>query len=251
MSSQIATVGRLIFDSRHPVYFTGAGISTGSGLADYRGPNGVWTRRDQGLPPPAQRISLKEAQPNAGHMALFHLWQMGHLKFLISQNVDNLHRKSGIADDCLAELHGNSALLRCLGCDLRLSHTEAGWNQRRYGRGYLTDTPVLGQPACPRCDGRLISSVVNFSDPLPEKELEQAERHSLLSDVYVVIGSTLVVHPAADFPAMAAENGATLIIINRGETALDDIAHLRLDGDASQNLQGILDEILDLTLNNA
>ena len=128
LQEQIETAARWLAKSRHPVFFTGAGISTESGLPDFRGPDGVWTRRDKGLPPPKWKSSRIE--PNPSHYALVELEKMGRLSFLISQNVDNLHLESGIPALKLAELHGNGQLMRCLGCDLRLPYEDAGWDRR-------------------------------------------------------------------------------------------------------------------------
>ena len=111
-TNKIRTLAQLLYEARYPVFFTGAGISTESGLPDFRGPDGVWTRRDQGLPPPTTKVPLANATPNIGHEAVLELQKMGKLSFLVSQNVDNLHLKSGIAPEKLAELHGNAALMK-------------------------------------------------------------------------------------------------------------------------------------------
>jgi NAD-dependent deacetylase len=140
-------------------------------------------------------------------MAIVELQNMGKLAFLISQNVDNLHLSSGIRPDLLAELHGNVTKLRCQGC------------------GFKCDSfPDLG--ACPICGGRLVSSVVNFGDPLPKKEVEDSEWHSQHCDLFIVVGSSLVVYPAADMPKIAVESGAKLVIINQGDTPFDRLCHL-------------------------
>ena len=117
LAQHIETIARWISQSKHIIAFTGAGISTDSGIPDFRGPSGVWTRRDAGLPPPKWQVSPNQVKPNASHLALVELQQLGKLQFLITQNTDNLHRQSGICPTLLAELHGNGQLLRCLGCD--------------------------------------------------------------------------------------------------------------------------------------
>ncbi|MFW9929058.1 MAG: NAD-dependent deacetylase, partial [Candidatus Thorarchaeota archaeon] len=220
-------IADLIIQSKHLVFFTGAGISTDSGLSDYRGPDGVWTRRDKGLPPKPSP-NVKDVKPNKGHYSLVELQNLGLLKFLISQNVDNLHLKSGIKSDFLAELHGNHNLLKCIRCDLRYSKESVEWDDLKYGYGYRTHKPVSNQPRCPSCFGRLISSVVNFDDPMPEKEMKLAQEHTRMSDVFVVVGSSLVVQPAASFPLEAKNNGSIVIIINKGETPLDNISDYRV-----------------------
>src|SRR5215210_2150892 len=113
---QIEAIARWIISSQRIVAFTGAGISTDSGIPDFRGPNGVWTRRDAGLPAPRWRVLPGQIEPNASHRSLVELQRLGRLQFLITQNTDNLHRRSGIRPELLAELHGNGQLMRCLGC---------------------------------------------------------------------------------------------------------------------------------------
>jgi mono-ADP-ribosyltransferase sirtuin 6 len=210
------------------VAFTGAGISTDSGIPDFRGPEGVWTRRDAGLPPPRWRVSPGQVRPNASHLALVELQRLGLLKFLITQNTDNLHRLSGVRPELLAELHGNGQLMRCLACDRQYTKQEVGWDAEEWGPGYRTQRPVRGQPRCPACGGRLISSVVNFGDPLPEKELTLAARHARACDLMLVLGSSLVVNPAASLVGLALERGARVVLVNRGETPYDGAVALRV-----------------------
>lgn len=124
----VETLARWIIDCEHLVAFTGAGISTDSGIPDFRGPDGVWTRRDAGLAPPRWRVTPGQVQPNASHLALVELQRLGKLQFLITQNTDNLHRRSSIRSELLAELHGNGQLMRCLGCDQLFGRQEVGWD---------------------------------------------------------------------------------------------------------------------------
>ncbi|MFX0093289.1 MAG: NAD-dependent deacetylase [Candidatus Hodarchaeota archaeon] len=243
LEDRIEETASLIANSRYLVIFTGAGISTESGLPDYRGPEGIWTLREKGLKPNLPKVPWHMVEPNLAHKAIVELQNMGLMKFLISQNVDNLHLKSGIKPDLIAELHGNSTLLKCLNCDLRISKKEAGWNDQIHGKGYRTSRPVKGQPRCSSCEGRLISSVVNFGDPMPQKEMQEATMHSERSDVFISIGSTLLVTPAADFPVIALRNGARLIILNKGETALDRAAHIRIEEKAGEVLSKIVKHV--------
>jgi NAD-dependent deacetylase len=204
---KIHDLARYLYESQYPVFFTGAGISTESGLPDFRGPDGVWTRRDKGLAPRPLSAPWDSVAPNKGHLAIVELQKIGKVKFLISQNVDNLHLKSGIRPDLLAELHGNMTKLRCTRCQQTIDQATA-------------------KSRC-TCGGSLVSSVVDFGQSLPEKDLALSFEHSRKSDLFVVVGSSLVVTPAAEMPREALMAGARLVIINQGETPFDSHAHLR------------------------
>jgi NAD-dependent deacetylase len=227
LDQHIETIARWIVECEHIVAFTGAGISTDSGIPDFRGPNGVWTRRDAGLPAPRWRVPPGQIEPNASHLSLVELQRLGKLQFLITQNTDNLHRRSGIRPELLAELHGNGQLVRCLGCDRLYARQEVGWDTVRWGPGYRTQKPMPAQPACAACGGRLISSVVNFGDPLPQKEMALAERHARNCDLMLVLGSSLVVTPASSLVGMALRSGARVVLANQGETPYDEVVALR------------------------
>ena len=207
LTQRIETLALWIYESSYLVVFTGAGISTESGLPDFRGPDGLWTRRDKGLPPKPTEVPWDAVEPNAGHRAIAELQKLNKLKFLISQNVDNLHLKSGIRPEQLAELHGNIAKLRCKRCEEKVDRGE-------------------GRTQC-RCGGALVKSVVDFGESLPRKDLTLSYDHAGKSDLFVVVGSSLVVTPAADMPRVALQSCAKLVIINQGETAFDKVAHLR------------------------
>jgi len=215
LESRIESLANGLYKARYPVFFTGAGISTESGLPDFRGPNGVWTRRDKGLPPPVSK-PWETVEPNSGHLALVELQKLNRLKFLISQNVDNLHLKSGIPPDLLAELHGNITKLRCKQCGKTFDQS-------------------AGKNICV-CGGALVSSVVDFGQSLPEKDLSFSFNHSSKSDLFVVVGSSLVVTPAADMPWQALRAGAKLVIINAQDTPFDSRAHLRFREKVSEVL---------------
>ena len=206
LDERIATLAKWIYLSRYLVVFTGAGISTESGLRDFRGPDGLWTRRDKGLSTPKQDFT--RAEPNTGHHAITELQNLGKMEFLISQNVDNLHLKSGIKPELLAELHGNMTKVRCEQCDFKMDRME-------------------GETECPLCGGKLVPSVVNFGQSLPEKDLRESYEHSKMCDLFIVVGSSLVVYPAADMPRVALQVGAKLVIINQGETPYDNETSLR------------------------
>jgi NAD-dependent SIR2 family protein deacetylase len=208
LERRIMTLANWMSEARHLVVFTGAGISTESGLADFRGPDGLWTRQAKGLP--TKSNDFASAEPNAGHLAIAELQRLGKLAFLISQNVDNLHLRSGIRPELIAELHGNITKLRCQNCE------------------FLMDN-VGDQIPCPICGGQVASSVVNFGEALPQRDLDDAFWHSRRADLFLAVGSSLVVTPAANMPRVALQSGARLVIINQGETPLDSAAHLRFE----------------------
>jgi len=229
LGERIHRLVQWMFEAKYLTVFTGAGISTESGLPDFRGPDGIWTRQAKGLPVKSRPFSSVE--PNAGHRAIVELQNLGKLRFLISQNVDNLHLRSGIRPNLLAELHGNVTKLRCPLCQTQVDQS-------------------LGLNHC-SCGGRLVSSVVNFGDPLPRKELDDSFSHSARSDLFIVVGSSLVVSPANEMPRIALQSGARLVIINQGETPLDKECHLRFEeriGDvlppAVEKLKGLMRNVL-------
>ncbi|MDQ3911444.1 MAG: Sir2 family NAD-dependent protein deacetylase [Actinomycetota bacterium] len=228
LEQNIETIARWIINCKQIVAFTGAGISTDSGIPDFRGPKGVWTLRDAGLPAPRRQVPPGQVKPNASHLSLVELQRLDKLQFLITQNTDNLHRLSGIRPELLAELHGNAQLMRCLGCDGLYTRQEVGWNAARWGPGYRTQNPVPGQPACAICGGRLISSVVNFGDPLPHKELELSDQHAQRCDLMLVLGSSLVVEPAASLVGLALRSGARVVLTNQGKTPYDEVVTMRV-----------------------
>jgi len=213
-----------MFEAKHLIVFTGAGISTESGLPDFRGPDGIWTRQAKGLPTRPRDFS--SAEPNTGHMAIVELQKLGKLSFLISQNVDNLHLRSGIRPDLLAELHGNVTKLHCTRCEAQVDKSA---NIDRCS-----------------CGGRLVSSVVNFGQSLPRKELADSYWHSQNCDLFIAAGSSLVVTPAADIPRVALQSGARLVIINKGETPLDRVAHLRFGERTGEVLPPAVDRLKKL-----
>ncbi|MHA1913646.1 MAG: Sir2 family NAD-dependent protein deacetylase [Promethearchaeota archaeon] len=249
LNEKIELAAKWIAESDRLVIFTGAGCSTGSGLPDFRGPDGLWTRRDKGLPPP-KSLPWDQVKPNANHYAVVELMNMGKLNYLISQNVDGLHAKSGISLDILAELHGNMYFMKCLDCGKKFTFEDAGWDKKRWGQGYRSGRPRKGQPSCSTCQGRLISSIVNFGDPLPDDELQESIVRSQTSDVFFVIGSSLVVTPAANMPGIAKRNGAKLIIINKGDTPYDNVADIRFDNKIEEVLPPIMEKVREMLNSN-
>lgn len=227
VEERIKRLAQWMFEAKYILVFTGAGISTESGLPDFRGPDGIWTRQEKGLPPKTRPFTSVE--PNAGHRAIVELQELSKLKFLISQNVDNLHLRSGIRPELLAELHGNVSKLRCKRCQIQVDKS-------------------LGIDTC-KCGGRLVSSVVNFGDPLPQKDLEDSFRHSSYCDLFIVVGSSLVVSPANEIPKIALRSGARLVIINQGETPMDRICHLRFEEKIGEVLPPAVDKLKELMKN--
>lgn len=226
IENKIQNLAQWLYESQYVVVFTGAGISTESGIPDFRGPNGVWTRRDKGLKPISPEVSWDDVQPNAGHYSVVELQRLGKLKFLISQNVDNLHLKSGINPDLIAELHGNRSKLRCMQCE---ATTDSSTRQARCS-----------------CGGNLTSSVVDFGQSLPMKDLMLSYKHSRKSDLFIVLGSSLVVTPAADMPGKALNAGARLVIVNQGETPFDKYAHLRFNETIGAVMTGTVKQLKKL-----
>jgi NAD-dependent SIR2 family protein deacetylase len=227
LEERIKKLAQWMFESNYLVVFTGAGISTESGLPDFRGPDGIWTRQEKGLPPITRPFNI--AEPNVGHRAIVELQNLGKLKFLISQNVDNLHLRSGIRPELLAELHGNVTKLRCQRCQTQVDKS-------------------LGIDHC-SCGGRLVSSVVNFGDPLPQKDLEESFRHAGYCDLFTVVGSSLVVSPANDMPRVALRSGARLVIINQGETPMDKSCHLHFEEKIGEVLPPAVAKLKELMKN--
>jgi len=224
LEERIHQLAQWMFEAGNIVVLTGAGISTESGLPNFRGSEGVWTRDEKELPTKFRLFTSVE--PNAGHRAIAELQDLGKLKFLITQNVDNLHLRSGIRPELLAELHGNVTRLRCQQCQKQVAKS-------------------LGLEAC-SCGGKLVSSVINFGDPLPQKDLEDSFWHSSQCDLFVVVGSSLVVGPANELPEVALRGRARLVVINQGETLLDSRCHLRFEENIGEVLPPAVSRLKEL-----
>jgi NAD-dependent deacetylase len=250
LTSLIDRVADLILDSRRLVVFTGAGISTESGIPDFRGPAGLWTRFDPDdftidkfLNNPDSRrkqwhifregLLSDKALPNAAHIAIAELCRMGRLDCVITQNIDNLHQKAGVPDDKVFELHGNMKWAVCLNCARRFPFEEI--------KSRLDSGEAI--PDCPSCRGMLKPDIVMFGEPLPYQVLEEAGLRSRAADLFIVIGSTLVVYPAAYMPAYAVASGANLVIINIGETPLDREATVLINAKAGDTMAAIVDKV--------
>jgi NAD-dependent deacetylase len=229
-----ADLARLIADARRLVLFTGAGISTESGIPDFRSPGGVWSKmkpiyyQDFVADPAKRREAWERAfsgragwvgrAPNAGHEAVARLIAQDKATCVITQNVDNLHQESGVPAHRVIELHGNASFASCLECAERHELAELKESFLRAGE----------IPYCRRCGGLVKTATISFGQTMPVEPMVRAEAATLECDAFLVLGSSLVVHPAAGFPLMAKRNGAKLAIVNREPTELDAYADLVL-----------------------
>ena len=239
----------LVDRARHIVFFTGAGISTESGIPDFRSPGtGLWNkikpiqfqdfvasdevrqeswrRRFEG------ERTFENAVPNRGHQAVAHMVREGNADGVITQNVDNLHQDSGLSDDHVVELHGNNSYATCLSCGTRYEMADLEAEYRRLGH----------VSACARCGGIVKSATISFGQAMPEREMDRAQALTEACDLMIVLGSSLQVYPAAGFPEFAKRLGAGLAIVNREPTPLDGIADVvvhKAIGDTMSYVAGI------------
>ena len=225
------------------VIFTGAGISTESGIPDFRSPGGLWTkykpiefsefmaseemRRESWRRKFAMDSTMTAAEPNRGHRAVASLVDQGKVSSIVTQNIDGLHQASGVPDDQVIELHGNATYAKCLGCGVR--HELAPIKE-----AFLVDETM---PICTACGSEFMkTATISFGQAMPEAEMARAQRETLACDLLIAIGSSLVVYPAAGFPIIAKENGAGLVILNREPTDLDGHADLVVNGEIGPTL---------------
>jgi NAD-dependent deacetylase len=234
MDSELSELARLIEDADRVVVFTGAGISTESGIPDFRSPGGTWTKQrpidfsDFLRSDEARRETwrrrfemepmLRQATPNRGHRAVAELIRRGKASAVITQNIDGLHQDSGIPDSKVIELHGNTTYAHCLDCG---THYEIDSLRVDFEKDRIV-------PHC-ACGGWVKTATISFGQSMPVDEMRRAERETLMADLFISIGSSLVVYPAAGFPELAKRNGARLVIINLQPTGLDEIADLVLN----------------------
>ena len=230
----VARLRELLDSSRRMVVFTGAGISTESGIPDFRSPGGIWSRfqpiyfrdfiaseemrREYWDRRYAMEATLANAEPNRGHRAIANLVRRNKISSVITQNVDGLHQESGVPNDQVIELHGNTTYATCLDCAERVELDKI-WP------AFLADGTL---PVCETCGGLVKPATISFGQTMPVVETQQAEVETLACDLFLTIGSSLVVYPAAGFPVLAKQNGARLVILNRENTGLDEIADLVL-----------------------
>jgi NAD-dependent deacetylase len=232
----------LIDSSRRVVVFTGAGISTESGIPDFRSPGGVWSRHkpiyfEDFLASEAKRRDywrlkflvdrdIREAKPNAGHLAVAKLVHSGKAAHVITQNVDGLHQASGIPEGQVIELHGNTTYAACLDCGTRFELAPI--------RAAFERDETL--PICSRCGGIVKTATISFGQAMPKEAMRRAEEATLACDLFLAVGSSLVVYPASGFPELARRNGARLVILNRDPTPLDPLANLVLNAEIGPTL---------------
>ena len=223
---------QLIIKNQRIVFFTGAGISTESGIPDFRGPSGFWKtnkpiyfqdfigseeiRRRSWERNTVVKEKITSVEPNIGHKAIANIISEKPDSYLITQNVDNLHQKAGVPDEKITELHGNSTYAKCLDCEERY---ELGPIHEAFSK----DGKI---PYCDECGGIVKTATISFGQPMPEAEMREAQEVTVRSDLFIAIGTSLVVFPAAGFPQLAKETGAKLVIINNEPTDFDPIADL-------------------------
>jgi NAD-dependent deacetylase len=251
MEKKLTQVVQWIVNAKRTVVFTGAGLSTESGIPDFRSPGGVWDKYNPEdfyfqnfLANEASREKywqmatemwepIKKAQPNPAHLAIAEFEKLGKLDCVITQNIDGLHFKAGNSEEKVIQLHGTAIFVSCLSC------------RKRYDRNEIQERIKKGQkaPRCDDCGGLLKPATISFGQSMPEKETQEAYHRSSFCDLFIVIGSSLVVQPAASMPLVAKRNGARLVIINRDPTPFDDIADLVIHDQAGPTMESILEYV--------
>jgi len=246
MNQNIEQLKHLLASCERAVVFTGAGISTESGIPDFRSPGGIWSKHkpvdfsDFIASADARRESwrlklmfdkdMRSAAPNQGHLAIAQLVEQDIVSHVITQNVDGLHQQSGVPEDKIIELHGNATYAHCLDCGQRYDLALIRQNFER-------DETL---PVCDHCDGLVKAATISFGQAMPEKAMLQAQIAASDCDLFLAIGSSLQVYPAAGFPLVAKRNGAKLVIINRDPTELDGSADLLVHDEIGLTLDGAL-----------
>ena len=247
MTGDIERLAGLIRAARRTVVFTGAGMSTESGIPDFRSPGGIWTKmmpvefQDYVRDPDARRVSWQrrfemeetwnKVQPNDGHRAVAELVAQGRISHVITQNIDALHQAAGVPDAEVIELHGNTRYAKCLDCGLRVEIPEIRAHFDVHGDA----------PDCAACGGIVKTATISFGQPMPQDEMLRAEAATLACELMLVMGSSLGVYPAAGFPLMAKRGGARLAILNRDETPQDRFADLVVNAGIGPTMRAVID----------
>jgi NAD-dependent deacetylase len=237
MADDATQLAALVDEAAVILPFTGAGISTECGIPDFRSPGGLWSRYrpipfDEFMASRAMRdeswrrrfameAQFSTARPGRGHLALANLYRQGKVPVVITQNIDNLHQASGFAAHDVVELHGNTTYATCLDCG---QHYELAWVKTRFDEGGHA-------PDCTDCGGYIKTATVSFGQAMPETAMRRAEELAAACNVFIAIGSSLVVWPAASLPLLAKRSGARLVIINREPTDFDPVADLVIRDD--------------------
>ena len=251
MSEDFVTIASWLRDASNVMVLTGAGISTNSGIPDFRGPNGVWTKNPDAektanlhyymSDPEIRRRAWRNrrtsemwnAQPNVSHFALVELERKGALHMLVTQNVDGLHHLAGQSPEIVVEIHGNARMVKCMGC---------GW------RGPMDETLARVEageedPPCLFCGGIIKSATISFGENLVAEDLERSQQAASRSDVFVAVGTSLGVYPAAGLPEIALRNGARLVVMNAEETPFDQVADAVIRADLGDVLPAVVAEV--------
>lgn len=245
----IEELAELVQNSRRAVIFTGAGISTECGIPDFRSPGGFWTKykpieyRDFLASAETRyeawrrflmiRETIAAAEPGVSHRAVAELVARGHVAHVITQNIDGLHARAGIPHQQIIEIHGNGTYATCLGCGLR---HEIDWVKT-----VMSET--ARPPACTACGGIVKSATISFGQAMPEQPMADARAATFNADLFISIGSSLQVFPAAGFPVTATQNRTPLVILNREPTGLDGLAHLVINAEIGAVMVEVLQRL--------
>ncbi|XP_030015826.1 NAD-dependent protein deacylase sirtuin-6 [Sphaeramia orbicularis] len=227
LKTKVETLAQLIKDSEYLVVHTGAGISTAAGIPDFRGPKGVWTLEEKGETPHFD-TTFEDARPSLTHLALLGLQRAGYLKYLISQNVDGLHVRSGFPRDMLSELHGNMFVEECEKCGRQYVREKVIGVMGLKPTGRYCD--VVRSRGLRACRGKLISTILDWEDALPDKDLNKAEDASRRADLALTLGTSMQIKPSGDLPLLTKRKGGKVAIVNLQPTKHDKHAHLRIHG---------------------
>ncbi|XP_002761636.1 NAD-dependent protein deacylase sirtuin-6 isoform X1 [Callithrix jacchus] len=227
LERKVWELARLVWQSSNVVFHTGAGISTASGIPDFRGPHGVWTMEERGLAPKFD-TTFESARPTQTHMALVQLERVGLLRFLVSQNVDGLHVRSGFPRDKLAELHGNMFVEECAKCKTQYVRDTVVGSMGLKATGRLcTVAKARGLRAC---RGELRDTILDWEDSLPDRDLALADEASRNADLSITLGTSLQIRPSGNLPLATKRRGGRLVIVNLQPTKHDRHADLRIHG---------------------